>query len=937
MDDSTESTLPALDIENGTYIVIKADFGAIVSDSTVSDSTVTDSTVMAGPYVGALGIFWDANFNGLLDSSDFDIVARDDEVGGSAVLQLIDNGPDDMNAEIGKYAATLDFDFLTTQGATFLFAEVDDSLNVTSTLAVQPYSSSSTRFSGTATMNGDDSDSVSSIFVEVEKLYSWNNGYDYDYDFVADGITGPNGVYDIGAGGLMGGDTVAVYPFTGPDLGRDYPFVMDEYGNFGNETEFLVTDGGTHVADILVMKLDALVQGRVLDQNGMPLNGYVYAFSEIDTMLYIDSESPVDENGFYRFWAMNGTEVNIYFEAEEDDFLDDALFLEGGLFDESLGAYVYNYDIQSTPPFAMVQGYAFAEMWNEESMVMDTMYLPGVEVSIYNENDYFSIQTNESGHFMLQVPADEYGTWYYVTASDVPGFTNNMFLADGMFYEGSMYEYHIGYQPVVPRYVVSGTVFDQNGMPVPAYVNITSAQDSLGNVDYDNFFSNSTFTDSSGFYGLEVPEGNYDMRVASEGFLFEWMYNIEVTSDLTNDFTLTPIGDFAGNVQGTVSLIGNDGPGNTYDGSIYIDVYSDVYSTYTFADDNGFFSIDLADGVYDIYVNAFGHMSYFMENAFEISGNTVTYDVELFEFGYAGPPNMVDLHDVPNDQGRQMRAVWEAGMPGNWEYFTQFSIWRKVVDAPVDLWDYIETVPWHGMDPYAAVVPTLGDSSMNEMHMSTFMVTAHTDDVDFWIDSEPMSGYSVDNLVPTAPMSLAFVSSPGSVTLSWSGPVDEDFNYFNVYRQDILTDEPAMIFTTTDSFFVDQQLEDIGAFEYWITAVDLSGLESESSGLVSAVLSTKDELGLPTEFALKQNYPNPFNPSTQIQYALPNESSVVISIYDITGRLVRTLVNEFQSPGYRTITWNATNDMGRPVSAGMYIYSIHAGDFIQNRKMILMK
>ena len=196
--------------------------------------------------------------------------------------------------------------------------------------------------------------------------------------------------HDIGAGGLMGGDTVAVYPFTGPDLGRDYPFVMDEYGNFGNETEFLVTDGGTHVADILVMKLDALVQGRVLDQNGMPLNGYVYAFSEIDTMLYIDSESPVDENGFYRFWAMNGTEVNIYFEAEEDDFLDDALFLEGGLFDESLGAYVYNYDIQSTPPFATVQGYAFAEMWNEESMVMDTMYLPGVEVSIYNENDYFS-------------------------------------------------------------------------------------------------------------------------------------------------------------------------------------------------------------------------------------------------------------------------------------------------------------------------------------------------------------------------------------------------------------------------------------------------------------------------------------------------------------------------------------------------------------------
>jgi hypothetical protein len=97
-------------------------------------------------------------------------------------------------------------------------------------------------------------------------------------------------------------------------------------------------------------------------------------------------------------------------------------------------------------------------------------------------------------------------------------------------------------------------------MPVPAYVTITSARDTLGDVDNENFFFNSMFTDSSGFYGLEVPEGYYDMRVASEGFLFEWMYNIEVTSDLTNDFTLTLIFDFAGNVQGIVSLPGPSFP-----------------------------------------------------------------------------------------------------------------------------------------------------------------------------------------------------------------------------------------------------------------------------------------------------------------------------------------------------------------------------------------
>ena len=137
--DSTVGTF-AFDVETGTNIVIKADFGTAANDSTLSDSAVT-----TGPYVGALGVYWDANFNGLLDSSDFDIVAFFGE-GGSGVIHLVDNGPDDMDSEVGKYASVQDFDFLTTHSATFLFAEIDDSLNITSTLSVQPYSSSSTRF-----------------------------------------------------------------------------------------------------------------------------------------------------------------------------------------------------------------------------------------------------------------------------------------------------------------------------------------------------------------------------------------------------------------------------------------------------------------------------------------------------------------------------------------------------------------------------------------------------------------------------------------------------------------------------------------------------------------------------------------------------------------------------------------------------------------------
>lgn len=117
------------------------------------------------------------------------------------------------------------------------------------------------------------------------------------------------------------------------------------------------------------------------------------------------------------------------------------------------------------------------------------------------------------------------------------------------------------------------------------------------------------------------------------------------------------------------------------------------------------------------------------------------------------------------------------------------------------------------------------------------------------------------------------------------------------------------------------------------------GYPDESNPVVvsTEALAIDDNSTIPEQYALHQNYPNPFNPSTQIQYALPKESRVVISIYDLTGRKVRTLVNGIQSAGYRTVSWNATNEMGRPVSAGMYIYSIQAGDFIQNRKMVLMK
>jgi len=90
-------------------------------------------------------------------------------------------------------------------------------------------------------------------------------------------------------------------------------------------------------------------------------------------------------------------------------------------------------------------------------------------------------------------------------------------------------------------------------------------------------------------------------------------------------------------------------------------------------------------------------------------------------------------------------------------------------------------------------------------------------------------------------------------------------------------------------------------------------------------------------FVLKDNYPNPFNPLTLISYELPSDRLVNITIHDMMGKKVKTLVNGLQTAGYKSIKWDATNDRNEPVSAGVYLYTIEAGDYSQTKKMVLLK
>jgi len=94
---------------------------------------------------------------------------------------------------------------------------------------------------------------------------------------------------------------------------------------------------------------------------------------------------------------------------------------------------------------------------------------------------------------------------------------------------------------------------------------------------------------------------------------------------------------------------------------------------------------------------------------------------------------------------------------------------------------------------------------------------------------------------------------------------------------------------------------------------------------------------IPQEYTLHQNYPNPFNPITSLSYNLPEQAQVTLTVYDLMGRKVTQLVNTIQEAGYKSVQWNATDTFGKPVSAGVYLYQIQAGEFIQTRKMVLLK
>ena len=140
--------------------------------------------------------------------------------------------------------------------------------------------------------------------------------------------------------------------------------------------------------------------------------------------------------------------------------------------------------------------------------------------------------------------------------------------------------------------------------------------------------------------------------------------------------------------------------------------------------------------------------------------------------------------------------------------------------------------------------------------------------------------------------------------------------------------------------WVNDNCETVSGCDWVADSVDYTAafFNSMDDCIEACFLASNDVINqLPHAFNLYNNYPNPFNPVTTLRYDLPEDALVNITIYDIMGRIVRTLINSQQNAGFKSIQWNATNDAGSPLSAGLYLYKIQADYLVQTRKMVLLK
>ena len=344
------------------------------------------------------------------------------------------------------------------------------------------------------------------------------------------------------------------------------------------------------------------------------------------------------------------------------------------------------------------------------------------------------------------------------------------------------------------------------------------------------------------------------------------------------------------------------------------------------------------------------------------------------DWGYPAPL-IHSVSDIPGDQGGLVNVAWDASDYEGIGYISYYSVWRAI-DTPAavhaahgdsEIQKGLERVdPVSGMpevrlmelngeeyywrmagyteafflNRYSLEVATLFDSTSVCDDYHYFQVIAHTVEPSLFWTSQPDSGYSVDNLAPCPPLSLAGELSHtlGGLNITWAPNSEIDLDCYNIYRgttEDFVPGPGTLLGAPCDTLYFD------GGHQwdhyYKVSAIDVHGNESGYSLLRPVDITGDDTPEVPLAYYLDQNVPNPFNPNTNIRFGIKEPAYVSLRIYDAAGRLVTTLIDESRSAGQYEAAWNGTGDAGGAVTSGVYFYRLVAGDFVQTKKMVLIR
>lgn len=337
--------------------------------------------------------------------------------------------------------------------------------------------------------------------------------------------------------------------------------------------------------------------------------------------------------------------------------------------------------------------------------------------------------------------------------------------------------------------------------------------------------------------------------------------------------------------------------------------------------------------------NGFGDVALSQPNDVVVKGNYVYVvdggndRVQVYTIGPVG----LTVTDIPNDQGREVRLKFGASYTdwnGSPEATTSYEAYRQIdLTSPARIapglepmlagWDYVATMPAHGESEYSMVLPTLGDSTASGIERSTFMVRAATADRYVFFDSEPESGYSVDNLAPAAPVNFRVnqVTADGSVELEWNANEEIDFRRYDLHRGTTAGFIPSggtLVAQLTGTLYVDPQGASTGSPVYYkLSARDQAGNESNFAVANTAVTGVDGEL--PTSLALAAVGANPATEFARFHFDLPVAGSVSLEILDVRGRRVWRGLDRVDYPAGRfDLAWDLRGRNGARAGVGLY-------------------